>query len=125
MTEQEPKSIPSRERRALVVLHIMLVIVSSIIAYKCYSVVGISGQFLFLVWVTVSCIAAAICRWGCLLPCTLMGMVLGATLDPAVKHGSHESQVIETIWFIVLGTLLGVGVGVLLDVLHAENQRKD
>ena len=54
-------------------------------------------------------------RW--FVPFTIAGVYFGMfVLDPAVKGGTIESQMNETVGYIVLGSLVGFVIGVSIDI---------
>lgn len=52
---------------------------------------------------------------GWVVPCTVAGVYLGMVLDPPVKGGTTESQMMETATWIVVGTVIGFVVGIWMD----------
>ena len=122
-----PKLVATKRRGFSVVFHIILAILFALIANTVHKTDGNSGHFLFLAGITVICLIAVLLRWGWLLPCTLLGIIIGAAcLDSPVISGSRESQMRETIASIILGTFIGFGVGLLIDShSHAKKEQSN
>lgn len=62
-----------------------------------------------------ACTVALACRWGAVVPCLTIGLVLGILLDVGPKGGTAESQMWEMVESWVGGGLLGLLVGVAMD----------
>jgi O-antigen ligase len=64
------------------------------------------------------CLTAAWTRSGWLIPSTVFGVIVGMfVLDPSVKGGDAESQMWETVSYIILGSVGGLVFGLTLDGL--------
>lgn len=73
-------------------------------------------------WKLFSCLcagttAALVFRLGWLVPCVAFGTMVGLFFDPAVKGGTYESQIRETLTYICSGTIAGLVVGILATYL--------
>jgi hypothetical protein len=59
---------------------------------------------------------SVVIRVGWVIPCTIAGVYVGmCVLDPAIKGGDPESQMMETVGAICIGTVLGMAVGFLIE----------
>jgi hypothetical protein len=62
---------------------------------------------------------SVVIRVGWVIPCTIAGVYVGmCVLDPPIKGGDPESQMMETVSAICIGTVLGMAVGFLIDVYN-------
>ena len=100
-------------RWKLVVLTLLNVLVSASLGIAVYPR---KGWYLCAAMGSVSA-ASLLLRCGWVVPCTIAGVYFGLLfLDPPVKGGTAESQMYETVGNIFVGTILGLGVGLFLDL---------
>jgi len=95
-------------------------------AYKSYIAVGNSSSFILFLAIGVSCVAALTFRWGPLLPCTLLGAILGTTcmvreMMPRDVH-SQPSDIVRT---ILTGTVIGFVIGLFFDAISGSKSEVD
>jgi hypothetical protein len=88
---------------------------------------GDAMGWLFAV-LAAACAIALARRWGGIVPCVTIGLVIGILSDATVKSGTAESQMWETAEAWIGGALIGVLVGVAMDwyqrssIGHADKQ---
>lgn len=63
----------------------------------------------------LACAIALMRRWGAIVPCTTIGIVLGIVLDVGPRTGPVELQMRETAESWIGGALAGLLVGVAMD----------
>lgn len=68
-------------------------------------------------------IALAIVLDSWLIRCTLLGILLGRTLDPPVKCGTLETQVQESVSWLVFGVTVGILTGLAIEAFRVPNKR--
>ena len=96
-------------------LSLPLFLLLAALATLVYSTTGERVWQLFAALAGFSSLALLL-RFGWVVPCMVAGTVIGFFADPAIKGGDHESQMWETVWHLVGGTLVGLFIGILIDV---------
>ncbi|MEX2169722.1 MAG: hypothetical protein WD851_10455 [Pirellulales bacterium] len=92
----------------------VLAVVLAALAVRVYSVNGGSVWRAFVALAAASAVAALF-RWGCLIPSLVLGITFGIFNDAAIKHGSIESQMWETVYSIAFGGFIGLAIGFAAD----------
>ena len=67
--------------------------------------------------------AAIVFRGGWLIPCTICGVLGGFLLDPPVQGGPADAQIMQTVWLIIIGTVIGCVTGLLVDANKPSSDR--
>jgi hypothetical protein len=98
----------------LVGVQIVLTLLTGWLALQIYSVGGGKIWRLFA-GLAVCSYVSVVFRAGWLVPCVVLGTIVGMLLDPAVKGGDADSQIWETVQHVVSGTFLGLVAGLLAD----------
>lgn len=77
------------------------------------------GGFQF--WLSLSLLGysviAFVIRSGWLIPCLLLGIMIGVWLDPSVKGGTAESKIQETEESIYFGAGCGMLIGLISEIM--------
>lgn len=68
----------------------------------------------------IAAFLALVLRVGWVIPCIIAGVYVGFMMDPDVKGGTLESQILETVAFICGGAIVGFVVGLGIDVYKDE-----
>lgn len=122
VTEQ-PKSRSVQKRSALFVFKILVASWTGFIAAACWRFeAGWVWQLMFIT-LFLYAVASLVFRWGWLLPCVIAGAICGLGMDNAVKGGSPESRVWETVRSIGFGIGGGFLIGLILDEFDSGDQR--
>jgi len=122
----ETNAARSSRSQACHAIQFLLAIFTSTLAIVAYGPHG--GIFFYILLATsAASFAALILGWGWLVPCLIIGTILGAMSDPSVKGGTIESQMQETCGYIGSGTFLGLLVGLGADAASTacEKERND
>ncbi len=119
----EAKTVRPPRPQSCVATQLLLGVVAGFMAIaSCGPHAGV-GFYIFLA-TSVVCFLALILGWGWLIPCLILGIVVGVISDPPVKGGTIESQMQETCTHIGFGTFLGLLVGLGADVASTACEKK-
>jgi len=111
-------------RRALLAVQIVLAVITGLLALRVWSIDG--GQVWKLLAGLSACTTAAlIFRLGWLVPCIVLGTLAGILLDPAIKGGTIESQMWETVSYICFGAVAGFVVGLMIDMDRTSSRMEN
>lgn len=107
-----PRIISRQQSETIFWVQLILVGLTGLLAAQCWYVGEGMGWTLFACLCAGTIVAMAF-RLGWLVPCIVIGTIVGLFLDPLVKSGSLESQMWETAWHIGGGIAVGSVVGVV------------
>jgi hypothetical protein len=104
-----------QKRPVLSAFKFLLVLFTSLLAAVCWGDrVGWFAERFFTAMFLYSA-ACIVFRWGWVIPCVVGGAICGLFMDNAVKSGSNESQMWETVGSLFFGCFCGFIVGIILD----------
>ncbi|MBN2475468.1 MAG: hypothetical protein JXB62_12730 [Pirellulales bacterium] len=105
------------ESCALLALQISLTLLTGLTAAASWSV-GSGLEWKLLAALFACSTVAIVFRLGWPVPCMILGILAGIALDPAIKGGTIDSQMWETVSCICVGAFIGLLIGVFLDAVR-------
>ena len=111
MNEQTNEPRPSKHSAYRIGFTLFLVVLSALFA------VGVYPQRPWLLGASLGTVAiiTVFLRVGWTISCMIAGTYVGFFLDLGIKSGDHESQMMETASLIIMGTVVGLIVGLFIE----------
>lgn len=110
---------PKRQGALVLGVQLVLALLTGMNAVLIYAEKAGSVWRLFAA-LSVCSLISAIPRSGWLIPCTILGVVVGVVADATIKGGTHESQMWETVRSVAVWTVVGIVVGFFCDYSTAN-----
>ena len=107
--------------RSLMAVQTVLMAITALLAIQDWSV-GRGRLWEFLAGLCACSAVSLIFRMGWVVPCTIIGLGVGAFLDGPIKGGTYESQMWETVRSICGGAAAGFFVGLGIDCIHLASE---
>jgi hypothetical protein len=114
-------TVRSEANRLPVLASLLLTIGLSALAIRHWYLLGfVAGDVRLFAALAVACCISTLLRMGWMVPCLVFGTFCGILLDPLIKGGTVESQMWETVTSIATGAVLGLCVGLALEVTRSK-----
>jgi hypothetical protein len=115
------KTRKSSRSAFLVGTQVLLTLITGWLAFQMYLADGGSVWFLFAV-LAICSFVSIVFRTGWIIPCTVLGTIIGIFSDVGIKGGTAESRVWETFRYVLPGAIIGMVVGAIADTKLPEEK---